>query len=217
MAQRDITLAATAGVRYHIAHVSCAATVELVRQAKARGQRVTTEVCPHHLLLTDEACSTYDTNYKVNPPLRTKADIAACLAGLRDGTIDCLVTDHAPHKREDKEYEFQLAPFGMVGLEIALPLFIEALIDSKVLTWPALIRALSTRPAELLGVPGGSLKAGQPADVTLLDPEHTWTIDVEQFRSKGRNTPFNGRKVHGSAAGTLVGGAWRYRGPRLRG
>ncbi len=211
MAQRDITLMVGAAVRYHVAHVSTAGTVELVRRAKQEGRHVSTEVCPHHLLLTDEDCCTYDPNYKVNPPLRSRADVDACVAGVRDGTIDCLVTDHAPHGREDKEHEFQFAPFGMIGLETALPLFIQALIDPAAVAWPRLIEAMSTRPAQLLGVAGGNLKVGQPADVTLIDPEREWVIDVEQMRSKSRNTPFDGRKVRGKAVATLVEGEWRYR------
>ena len=216
MVQRDIALAAQAGVRYHVAHVSTAGAVQLVREAKRAGQRVTAEVCPHHLLLTDEACATYDTNYKMKPPLRTRADVDACLAGVRDGTIDCLVTDHAPHGREAKEHEFAYAPFGIIGLETAVPLFIEALIQSRLLTWPQLIAAMSTRPARLLGVTGGSLRVGEPADVALLDAEVEWTIDAEESRSKSRNTPFNGRKVRGRAVGTLVAGEWRFRTGRVQ-
>ncbi|MCK4343613.1 MAG: dihydroorotase [Phycisphaerae bacterium] len=215
MAQRDITLAAQAGVRYHVAHVSTAGTVELVRKAKQEGRPVSAEVCPHHLLLTDEACATYNANYKVNPPLRSRADVEACLAGVRDGTIDCLVTDHAPHRSEEKEHEFQFAPFGMIGLEIALPLFIQALIEPGIITWPRLITAMSTRPAQLLGVTGGTLTVGQPADVTLIDPRQEWTIDAERMRSKCSNTPFDGRLVRGRAAGTLAAGAWRFRTENL--
>ena len=215
MAQRDITLAQQAGARYHVAHVSTAGAVDLVRRAKQEGGRVTTEVCPHHLLLTDEACSSYNANFKVNPPLRSRADVAACVEGVRDGTIDCLVSDHAPHRREDKEYEFQNAPFGMIGVEFSLPLFIQALVDPEVLTWPGLIAAMSTRPAQLLGVTGGTLNVGQPADVTLIDPNQEWVIDVERLHSKSTNTPFGGREVHGRAVGTLVGGEWRYRNETL--
>ncbi len=216
MVQRDITLMQAAGVRYHVAHVSTAGAVELVRAAKARGLRVTCEVCPHHLLLTDEICAAYDSVYKVNPPLRSRADVDACIEGVRDGTIDCLVTDHAPHGKEDKEREFQYAPFGMIGLETALPLYIEALITPGVIDWPRLVRMLSTRPAELLGVPGGTLRAGAPADVTLIDPDRAWTIDAEQFRSKSRNTPWNQRAVRGKAVGTLIDGVWKYRDAALR-
>jgi dihydroorotase len=211
MVQRDLALAAQTGVRYHVAHVSTAGAVDLIRAAKLRGQPVTAEVTPHHLLLTDEACGTYDTNYKMNPPLRGAADVQACLAGVQDGTIDCLVTDHAPHGRESKEHEFAYAPFGVIGLETALPLFIRALIESKRLSWSRLIQALSTRPAELLGVPGGSLKVGQPADVALIDPETAWTIDADRMQSKSRNTPFDGWQVRGRATATLVEGTWRYR------
>ncbi|MGD8451168.1 MAG: dihydroorotase [Phycisphaerae bacterium] len=206
MAQRDITLAAQTSVRYHVAHVSTAGTVELVRQAKRAGRRVTTEVCPHHLLLTDEACATYNPNCKMNPPLRTPADMEACRAGVADGTIDCLVSDHAPHGRQDKEHEFQEVPFGIIGLETSLALFIKALIEPGVIEWPALVAAMSTRPAELLHVPGGSLRIGEPADVTIIDPDCTWTVDAEAMRSKGRNTPFDGWEVRGRAVMTLVGG-----------
>ncbi len=215
MVQRDIALAAQAGGRYHVAHVSTAGAVWLVREAKRAGQHVTTEVCPHHLLLTDEACGTYDTNLKMNPPLRSQADVDACREGVRDGTIDCLVTDHAPHGRESKEHEFQYAPFGIIGLETAVPLFVEALIESRIIGWPQLIAAMSLRPVQLLGVTGGTLRVGQPADVTLIDPAVEWTIDVEQMHSKSHNTPFDGRKVRSRAAGTLVEGEWRYRDARL--
>jgi dihydroorotase len=211
MVQRDITLAAQAGVRYHVSHISTAGAVELTRAAKQRGQRVTSEVCPHHLLLTDEACESYDTNYKMKPPLRSRADVNACLEAVRDGTIDCLVTDHAPHGRESKEHEFQQAPFGIIGLETALPLFVEALVQPEIITWSRLIYCMSTRPAELLGVTGGTLAVGQPADVVLIDPDVEWTVDVEQMRSKSRNSPFDGRRVRARAVGTLLEGEWRYR------
>jgi dihydroorotase len=210
MAQRDITLAQQAGVRYHVAHASTAGTVELVRRAKREGFAVTAEVCPHHLLLTEEMCAGYDTNYKINPPLRSQADVQACLEGVRDGTISCLVTDHAPHLNSEKELGFQEAPFGVIGLETALPLLIRALIESEVLDWPRMIAAMSTRPAQLLGVPGGTLKVGAVADVTLIDPETEWTVDAEKMRSKSRNTPFDGWYVRGRAAATIVGGEMRY-------
>ncbi len=211
MAQRDITLARQAGVRYHVAHVSAAGTVDLVRRARQEGQAVTAEVCPHHLLLTEEMCARYDPNLKMNPPLRSQADLQACLEGVRDGTIGCLVTDHAPHVNSEKELGFQDAPFGIIGLETALPLFIRALIDSEVLDWPQLIAAMSTRPAQLLGVSGGTLKVDRVADVTLIDPEIEWKIDAEKMRSKSRNTPFDGWPVRGRAVLTMVGGEVRYR------
>jgi dihydroorotase len=210
MVQRDLALARQTTVRYHVAHISTAAAVELVRQAKAGGQRVSTEVCPHHLLLTDEACAGYDANFKMNPPLRTRADVAACIEGVRDGTIDCLVTDHAPHSHQDKEMGFQEAPFGIIGLETALPLLVRALIEPKVLDWPRLIGCLSTNPARRLGVAGGTLAVDAPADVTLIHPEQEWTIDAERFRSKSRNTPFDGWKVRGRAVMTIVDGTVRY-------
>jgi dihydroorotase len=214
MVQRDITLAGQADIRYHVAHVSTQGSVALVRQAKAAGKRVTTEVCPHHLLLTDEACQTFDPNFKMNPPLRGQADVAACLEGVRDGTIDCLISDHAPHGPQDKEDEFQSVPFGIIGLETALGLFIKALIDPKILDWPKLIHALSTRPAQLLNIAGGSLKVGAPADVTVIDPQREWTVDVETMRSKARNSPFHGWKLRGKALATVVGGELRYRETR---
>jgi len=210
MVQRDITLARQAGCRYHVAHISTAGAVELVRRAKAAGQKVTTEVCAHHLVLTDDACVTYDPNFKMSPPLRSKNDVAACIEGVRDGTIDCLITDHAPHSHQDKEMGFQEAPFGIIGLETALPLFIEALITPKVIDWPRLIRMMSTRPAELLRVPGGTLKPESPADVTLIDPQVEWTIDAEKMRSRSRNTPFHGRRVRGRAVATIMNGELRY-------
>jgi len=211
VAQRDITLAQQAGVRYHVAHVSTAATVDLIRWAKRKRLAVTADVTPHHLLLTEEMCAQYDTNCKVNPPLRSQEDMQACLEGVRDGTIDCLATDHAPHVNSDKELGFQEAPFGIIGLETALPLYIRALVESEVFDWPRLINAMSTRPAQLLGVPGGTLKVGSAADVTLIDPQVAWTIDAEKMRSKSRNTPFNGWPVRGRAVMTIVGGEVRYR------
>jgi len=172
-------------------------------------------VCPHHLLLTDEACSTYEPNFKMNPPLRAQADVEACIAAVGDGTIDCLVSDHAPHGRQDKEHEFQDVPFGIIGLETALGLFIKALIEPKIIDWPRLVWAMSTRPAELLRVTGGTLKIGAPADVTIIDPELEWTVDVEQSRSKSRNTPFDGWKLRGKAVATLVDGQMQYRAAPL--
>lgn len=210
MVERDIRLAEAAGVRYHMCHVSTAGAVDLIRKARARGLHVSTEICPHHLLLTDEACSGYDTNFKMNPPLRSAADVAACVEGVRDGTIECLVTDHAPHPPDAKELPFEQAPFGIIGLESALALFIKALIDPGVLTWPQLIAAMSTRPAELLRVPGGTLKIGSPADVTLIDPSLEWTLDSNAGQSRSRNTPFHGWKVRGRAVATIVGGRVAY-------
>lgn len=211
MLQRDVTLARGAGVRYHACHVSAAESVAVVRRARASGQRVSTEVCPHHLLLTEDACSSYDPNCKVNPPLRTQADVDACLRGVQDGTIECLITDHAPHSAQFKEQGFQDAPFGMIGLETALPLLVRALIEPKRIDWPRMIALLSTNPARLLGIPGGSLAVGGVADVTLIDPACEWTIDAARMRSKSRNTPFDGWRVRGKARATIVGGELRHR------
>lgn len=211
MVQRDILLAGQTTVRYHVAHISTQGSVELVRRAKHEKRRVTTEVCPHHLVLTDEDCGTYDANHKVSPPLRSRADVQALLEGVRDGTIDCLVSDHAPHGKQDKEHEFQDVPCGIIGLETALGLFVKALIEPEIIEWPSLIAAMSTRPAQLLGVTGGSLKVGAPADVTVIDPQREWTVDVEQMRSSSRNTPFDGWRLRGRAVATMVDGEFRYR------
>lgn len=210
MIQRDIALAEVTGARFHVAHVSTARAVELVRQARARGIAVTTEVCPHHLLLTEECVETYDTNYKMNPPLRGARDVAACLKGVRDGTITALVTDHAPHSLAQKELEFQRAPFGIIGLETALPMFVRALIQQDFLDWPGLIRAMALGPARILGLNKGTLQSGRDADVTLIDPAREWTIDSSRFQSKGRNCPWNGEAVTGKAAITIVGGRLCY-------
>ncbi len=212
MTTRDITLVRATGTRYHAAHVSTAGMVDAVRRARAEGLPVSTEVCPHHLLLTDEACSTYDPNTKMSPPLRSAADVEACLEGVRDGTIEALITDHAPHTHSEKEVGFQNAPFGIIGLETSLALFAKALIDPGLQTWPQLIEKMSTRPAQLLQVPGGTLKVGQPADVTIFDPEREWTIDVERSRSLSRNSPFDGWQVRCPVTATIVGGKVRYRG-----
>lgn len=210
MIQRDLTLVEQTRARYHVCHVSTAAAVDLVRQAKAAGLPVTCEVCPHHLLLTDEACSSYDTNYKMNPPLRTLKDIEACRRGVADGTIDCLVTDHAPHAIQDKELEFLDAPFGIIGMETAIPLYIKALIEPGLIDWPMLIDRLTAGPARVLSLNKGKLAPGSDADVTLIDPEAEWMIDVRQFRSKSRNCPFDGWKVRGRAVMTVVGGETKY-------
>ncbi|MBI4579138.1 MAG: dihydroorotase, partial [Planctomycetes bacterium] len=206
MLQRDLTLVEQTRGRYHVAHVSTARAVDLVRQAKAAGLPVTCEVCPHHLLLTEEACSTYDTNFKMNPPLRTQRDVDACRRGIADGTIDCLVTDHAPHAQQDKDLEFLDAPFGIIGLETALPLYVKALIEPGLIDWPTLIERLTIRPARVLSLPKGTLAPGADADVTIIDPDAEWTIDVRQFRSKSRNCPFDGWTVRGRAVATIVGG-----------
>ncbi|MBI5502737.1 MAG: dihydroorotase [Deltaproteobacteria bacterium] len=202
---RDLLLAAYTDARLHIQHVSSAGTVDLLRAAKAKGVRVTAEVTPHHLWLTDEAIETYDTNAKVNPPLREEHDRGALREALRDGTIDCIATDHAPHSVLEKVIEFDRAAFGVVGLETALPLGL-ALVRDRVLTPLRLIETMSTAPARALRVPGGRLAVGDPADVTIVDPERPFRIDPSSFVSMGRNTPFGGYEVPGRAVATVVGG-----------
>jgi len=210
MIQRDILIARTTGCPYHVAHISTAGAVELVRESKRRGIGVTAEVCPHHLLLTEDRATTYDTNYKMNPPLRSKTDVDACIEGVVNGTIDCLVTDHAPHGRQAKEADFQNAPFGIIGLEVAVGLFAKALIEPKHLTWPALIERMTARPARILKIDRGTLRVGAPADVTIIDPDLSWQVDVKQFKSRSRNCPYDGWPLRGRATHTIVGGAVKY-------
>jgi dihydroorotase len=214
MIARDLLLNRTIGCRYHVQHISTAWSVELVRRAKRDGLAVTAEVSPHHLLLTDESCRTYDTNYKMNPPLRTAADVKACIAGVKDGTIDILATDHAPHLAEEKELEFQFAPMGILGLEGALALYIKALVEPGHIDWMKLIDMMSTRPAQILKLDRGTLRDGAVADVTVIDPKMTWTIDKEEFQSKSRNTPFHGWQVTGRATHTIVAGDVKWELPR---
>ena len=204
---RDIQLAELTGGHVHLAHCSTAGAVAMVRAAKARGVRVTAEVTPHHLALTDAACDEYDTNAKMNPPLREAADVAALRAGLADDTIDCIATDHAPHHYDAKEQEFDNAPFGVVGLETALGVALTELVDARVLDLPALVRCLSTRPAEIAHLKAGTLAPGAPADVTVFDPAARWTVDPARFFSKSRNTPFAGRTLTGVVRWTIVDGA----------
>jgi len=206
MVARDILLAELTGAHVHIAHLSTAGAVRLVRDAKARGVRVTAEVTPHHLLLTEEAVRTFDANTKMNPPLRTKRDAEALVEGLIDGTIDCIATDHAPHATSEKEGEFDRAAFGIVGLETAVGLLMDRLVTPGTLPLATLVARLSRDPARLLHLPGGSLAAGAPADLTLLDPEARWTVDPARFASKSRNTPFAGWTVTGRPWKTIVGG-----------
>jgi dihydroorotase len=205
MLARDLELVALTGARYHAAHLSCAESMRLIREAKRRGLLVTCEVPPHNLMLTDEACATYDTNYKMNPPLRSAADLAALREALADGTIDAIATDHAPHSAVEKEVEFEQAANGVIGLETALALALE-LVQLGVLTPAKLVTRMSTAPAKILSLPGGNLAPGSPADVTVIDPKVAWTCDPTRFRSKARNTPFGGRAMRGRCALTVVGG-----------
>jgi dihydroorotase len=214
--ERDVLLAELTGGKVHIAHVSAAASVESVRRGKARGVAVTAEVTPHHLLLTDQAVkdSGYDTSTKMNPPLRTEEDRQALLAGLRDGTIDCIATDHAPHTVDDKKVEYDQAAFGVVGLETAVPLCLDRLVGGGILDLAQLVSLLSTRPARVLGLPGGSLAPGSPADVTVLDLARRVVVDPKRFESKGRNTPFGGWRLKGGPALTIVAGQVVWTAPR---
>ncbi len=210
MLWRDIQLVRKTGVRYHAQHISTAGAVEIIRQAKKDGLPVSCEVTPHHLLLTDEQVCDYDTNYKVNPPLRSAADIAALKQAVREGLVDALATDHAPHLRSEKELEFLAAPFGIASLECALPLYIKALLDTKTVDWPGLLAMLTHRPAGVIGADKGRLGTGDRADITIIDPDAQWVIDTEKFVSKSRNCPYHGWKVHGRVLWTIVAGEVRY-------
>jgi dihydroorotase len=210
---RDIALAEMTGGRLHVQRVTTGEAVRLVREAKARGVRVTAEVTPHHLVLTHEDVDGYRTDCKVDPPLRPAADVKALREGLADGTIDAVATDHAPRHYDEKEAAFGDAPSGVVGLETAFPILHSRLVLEGVLDLATLIRRMSTGPAEVLGVPGGRIAAGSPADVVLLDVTSDWTVDQGALLSKSRNTPFGGWSVQGRAVRTWVDGvtAWTLR------
>ncbi len=206
MIARDIILAELTGAHVHIAHLSTAGAVRLVRDAKARGVRVTAEVTPHHLVLTEEAVRSFDPNTKMNPPLRTKRDTEALLEGLADGTIDCIATDHAPHALSEKEGEYDRAAFGVVGLETAVAVLLDRLVRPGLLSLDALVARLSRDPARLLNLPGGTLAPGTRADITILDLERELTVDPPRFQSRSRNTPFAGWRLQGSPWMTIVSG-----------
>ncbi len=205
MVARDLALVELTGARYHVAHISAAESVRMVRDAKRRGLPVTCEVTPHHLTLTDEACGTYDPNAKCNPPLRAASDIESLCEGLADGTIDAIATDHAPHSPVEKDLEFEDAAFGMVGLETALALCLE-LVRSGRLSPMALVQRLSPGPAAVLGLQGGSLSVGVAADVTIVDPDHRWACQPAELLSRSKNSPFLGRDLRGRAMLTLLAG-----------
>ncbi len=213
MVERDVMLAELTGGKVHIAHLSAAASVDAVRRGKARGVKVTAEVTPHHLFLTDAAVreTGYDTSTKMNPPLRSEPDRLAVLEGLRDGTIDCIATDHAPHTVDDKHVEYDQAAFGIVGLETAVPLCLDRLVGAGLVELSQLVALFSANPARVLGLPGGTLALGSPADVTLLDLKKRRTVDPARFASRSRNTPFAGLALRGWPALTIVGGrvAWK--------
>ena len=203
---RNILLAMTTGCRLHILHVSTKESVEIIRHAKKFGAPITAETCPQYVALTDQACYEYTTDAKMSPPLRTKADQEAIIEGLRDGTIDAIATDHAPHAPHEKEQEFARAPFGMLGLETSLGLVVTFLIKPGFLTLSEMVQKMSVAPGKILGVPGGTLSPGAPADVTVFDPEAEWTVDVNQFKSKSRNSALHGMVLTGRAITTFVGG-----------
>ncbi len=206
MAIRDILLARRTGGHVHLCHMSTRGSVELIRWGKERRIRVTAEVCPHHISLTEEAVENYDTNAKMNPPLRTADDVAALQEAVRDGTIDLIATDHAPHHYDEKEREFADAPNGIVGLETALAVNITWLVASGIIDLPLLVERMSCAPARVFKLPGGTLRRGSVADVSVFDPASEWVVEPSQFRSKGRNTPYAGQTLKGRARCTVVGG-----------
>lgn len=210
MTSRDIALAEATGGRLHIMHVSTAGGVDAIRRAKLRNVRVTAEVTPHHFSLTDECLRSFDSNCKMNPPLRGQAHVEACIAGLVDGTIDVIATDHAPHALEKKMQELDRAPFGIVGLETALGLVVTKLIEPGHLDWPTALAKLTINPARALGINKGTLALGADADVTIIDPETRWTVQPDEFRSKSTNTPFSGWELKGRATTVIVGGRVKF-------
>ena len=209
---REICLAESLALPVHICHVSTYSGVQLIREAKARGVQVTAETCPHYFTLTDEVIASFDTNTKVNPPIREEKDRLAIIEGLRDGTLDCIVTDHAPHHADDKNVEYALAAFGISGLETSFALSYTQLVRGGTLTLEQLADKMSAAPARILGLEGGAVEPGAPADLTVVDLNEAWTIDPAQFVSKGKNTPFAGREVYGKVRYTIVDGAIRYEG-----
>jgi dihydroorotase len=213
---RDVLLAEYTRARYHVAHVSTLGAVRILREAKSRGLRVTAEVTPHHLLLTDSALLGYDTACKVNPPLRTEEDLAALRTALGDGTIDCIATDHAPHSPLEKECELSAASPGMVGLELCVPLLL-SLVHDGTLSLARFVDALTHSPAKVVGLPSAGITEGAAADLTLIDPEAPFVIDPSRFRSKSQNTPFSGRKARGRVLGTLVDGRFAFQDDSLPG
>ncbi len=212
---RNLLLAKYTGCHLHIAHISTAGSVELLRWAKDQGIPVTGEVCPHHFSLTEIAVESYDTNTKMNPPLRTERDVWAIKEGLADGTIDCIATDHAPHAQEEKDVEYPLAPFGIIGLETAFGLVIRELVDPGILSLPEAIKKMTWNPARIFGLPYGRLQVGGPADLVVLDPSAEWVVDRDKLFSRSKNTPFHGWKLKGLPLLTLVEGQIVYDAGRL--
>ena len=211
MAIRDILLARRTGGHVHLCHMSTRGSVELIRWGKERGINVTAEVCPHHISLTEDAVEGYNTNAKMNPPLRTADDVAALQEAVRDGTIDLIATDHAPHHYDEKEREFADAPNGIIGLETALAVNLTWLVASGIIDISTLVEKMSCAPAKVFHLPGGSLRRGSPADVTVFAPDEEWTVDPKRFRSKGRNTPYTGKTLRGRVRATIVAGRVAHR------
>jgi len=211
MAIRDILLARRTGGHVHLCHMSTKGSVELIRWGKERGINVTAEVCPHHISLTEDAVEGYNTNAKMNPPLRTAVDVAALQEAVKDGTIDLVATDHAPHHYDEKERDFSDAPNGIVGLETALAVLVTNLVNSGIIDYRTLVDRMSVSPARIFHLPGGSLRRGSVGDVTIFDPAAEWEVRPDSFLSKGRNTPYAGMKLRGRATCTVVGGRVVYR------
>ncbi len=215
MVARDIILARETGSRLHILHVSTSWSVELIRQAKANGVKITCEATPHHLTLTDELLGDYNTNWKVNPPLRAKEDVEALRKGLLDGTIDCIATDHAPHAREDKEVEIDLAPPGISGFETAIGLLFTELIHKNIIEAPKLLTKMTLAPAKVVGMDEPAIEKGKVADIVVIDPNLEWTVDPAKFFSLGRNTPLTGRTLKGKVTTTIVDGKVVFDGGKI--
>jgi dihydroorotase len=206
MVQRDCRLAEDFGARIHLTHISTAGSVEIIRQAKAKGIKVTCDTAPHYFTLTDGEVEGYNTNAKMNPPLRTEEDVKAIVKGLKDGTIDAIATDHAPHLIEEKNVEFNSAAFGIVGFETALPLLLTELVDTGVLSLSRAIEKLTSNPAKILSQKMGSFLVGYPGDATIIDLKKQWTVDIKAFKSKSKNSPYNGWKLKGKAVVTIISG-----------
>lgn len=210
MIARDISLAESLGVPVHICHVSTYSGVDIIRSAKKRGVKVTAETCPHYFILTDDIITDFDTFTKVNPPVREEKDRRAIIEGLKDGTLDCIVTDHAPHSKKDKEVEYNLAAFGMSGIETSFALSYTYLVKSGIMGLEELMRLMSYNPAKTLDLEGGEIKEGGAADLAIVDLNAAYTIDGNKFLSKGKNTPFNGYKVYGKVLSTIVDGEVKF-------
>ena len=206
MIARDIELARFTGAKLHVAHVSCKESVELVRAAKKQGVNVTCECTPHHFTLTEDCVKEYDTNTKVNPPLRTAEDVEAIRQGLKDGTIDCIATDHAPHAEAEKDVEYDNAPFGIIGLETAVGLVMTELVHKKVLSLKQAFDKMTLNPAKILGLDKGRLEEGAGADITIIDPQEKWALERENIVSKSKNSPFIGMPLKGRVKLTIAGG-----------